>query len=163
MQTVAIGYCHLCTSVAQSKVLISALFPIKLAATGVCYRGHHSRGDTAFITSCGVPHLIRAGAEGWQLWWYFFLSHYIHNPVGTKLPQKKQTDGLRFCACVFKCELRAGSSVAVTGEWAQSEGLGVPGAEHQSITYGTQTGWVLHYNKCSATVMQFSPLPFLTV
>lgn len=49
---------------------------------------------------------------------------YVHIPVGIKLPQKKQTDGLRRRAHVLKCELRAGSIAA--GEWAQSEGMWGP-------------------------------------
>lgn len=49
---------------------------------------------------------------------------YVHIPVGIKLPQKKQTDGLRRHARVLKCELRAGSIAA--GEWAQSDGMWGP-------------------------------------
>lgn len=54
---------------------------------------------------------------------------YVHVPIGIKLLQKGLTDGPRLCVLVSP-SVSWEQEKGALGEWAQSEGQGVPGAEH---------------------------------
>ena len=84
----------------------------------------------------------------------------VYIPVVIKLPQRKQMRRPQVGALM---SLSVSWKQEVTmGERAQSEGRGIPRAEHYGRAHRTQTRWLLHYNACGTTVIQFYPFPCLT-
>lgn len=86
---------------------------------------------------------------------FFYLSHYVHNPGGTKLPQKKkETDGFRWSACFFKWKLRAGSSNGWVGTVTRPGGPHGRGtkAERMENRHGVSFTSRQKQNHCNTTL-----------